>query len=176
VFCAWALVGFLCILVVYLEAYCAFLIIQFYLLIKKKMSNEVFQEVLPPPFEGHNCIDQDIAVINETVTLILPCNFDIELNVWTEIWVLNECGVETTWTKILTIRQIPVFLDLLQLREDGLVVLIDADQCLVLYDPRTQEARNLQIYEARSAQLVSYTESLVLLNGEGMDVLEQQAN
>jgi F-box interacting protein len=140
------------------------------------MSNEVFQEVLPPPFEGHNCIDQDIAVINETVTLILPCNFDIELNVWTEIWVLNECGVETTWTKILTIRQIPVFLDLLQLREDGLVVLIDADQCLVLYDPRTQEARNLQIYEARSAQLVSYTESLVLLNGEGMDVLEQQAN
>jgi hypothetical protein len=37
VFCARALVGFLCILFVYLEAYCAFLIIQFYLLIKKKL-------------------------------------------------------------------------------------------------------------------------------------------
>jgi hypothetical protein len=37
VFCARALVGFLCILFVYLEAYCAFLIIQFYLLIKKKI-------------------------------------------------------------------------------------------------------------------------------------------
>ncbi|KAE8021744.1 hypothetical protein FH972_007609 [Carpinus fangiana] len=135
------------------------------LLLSFDMSNEVFQEVLPPPSEGRNCIDQDIAVINETVTLILPCNFDIELKVWIEIWMLNECGVERTWTKILTIRQIPVFWDLIQLREDGLVVLIDEDQCLVLYDPRTQEARNLQIYEARSAQLVSYTESLVLLNG-----------
>jgi hypothetical protein len=146
------------------------------LLLSFDMSDEVFQEVLPPPFDVRNCIDQDIVVINETVTLILPCNFDIELNVWIEIWVLNECGVETTWTKILTIRQILVFWDLLQLREDGLVVLTDEDQCLVLYDPRTQEARNLQIYEARSAQLVSYTESLVLLNGEGMNVLEQQAN
>ncbi|KAE8021746.1 hypothetical protein FH972_007611 [Carpinus fangiana] len=135
------------------------------LLLSFDMSNEVFQEVLPPPPEGCNCIDQDIAVINETVTLILPCNFDIELKVWIEIWVLNECGVERTWTKILTIRQISVFWDLIQLREDGLVVLTEKDQCLVLYDPRTQEARNLQIYEARSAQLVSYTESLVLLNG-----------
>jgi hypothetical protein len=131
------------------------------------MSNEVFQEVLPPPSEGRKCIHQDIAIINETVTLILPCNIDIELKVWIEIWVLNECGVERTWTKILTIRQISVFWDLIQLREDGLVVLTDEGQCLVLYDPRTQEARNLQIYEARSAQLVSYTESLVLLNGQG---------
>jgi F-box interacting protein len=135
------------------------------LLFSFDMSNEVFQEVLPPPFDGRNCIHQDIAVINETVTLILPCNIDIELKVWIEIWVLNECGVERTWTKIFTIRQISVFWDLLQLREDGLVVLTDEDNCLVLYDPRTQEARNLQIYEARSAQLVSYTESLVLLNG-----------
>jgi hypothetical protein len=98
-----------------------------------------------------------------TVTLISPCG--IESKEWVEIWVLNECGVERTWTKIFTIRQIPGVWDLLQIRGDGLVVLTDEDQCLVLYDPRTQEARNLQIYEARSAQLVSYTESLVLLNG-----------
>jgi F-box interacting protein len=127
------------------------------------MSNEVFQEVLPPPSEGRNCTDQDIAVINETVTLILPCNS--ELKEWIEIWALNECGVERNWTKILTIRHIPVFWDLIQLREDGLVVLTDEDECLVLYDTRTQEARNLQIYEARFAQLFSYRESLVLLNG-----------
>ncbi|XP_059450699.1 F-box/kelch-repeat protein At3g23880-like isoform X1 [Corylus avellana] len=131
------------------------------LLLSFDMSNEVFQEVLPPPSEG-SC-SEDIAVINDSVTMILPCNS--ELKECIEIWVLNECGVERTWTKILTIRQIPVFWNLLQLREDGLVVLTDEDQCLVLYDPRTQEARNLQIYEARFAQLVSYTESLVRLNG-----------
>jgi F-box interacting protein len=133
------------------------------LLLSFDMSNEVFQEVLPPPPEG-GCIE-DIAVINDTVTLISPCG--IESKEWVEIWVLNECGVERTWTKIFTIRQIPGVWNLLQIRGDGLVVVTDVDQCLVLYDPRTQEARNLQIYEAGSAQLVSYTESLVLLNGEG---------
>jgi F-box interacting protein len=133
------------------------------LLLSFDMSNEVFQEVLPPPFEGRNCIDQDIAVINETVNLIFTCG--IESKEWVEIWVLNESGVERTWTKIFTIRQIPGVWDLLQIRGDGLVVVTEVDQCLVLYDPRTQEARNLQIYEARNAQLFSYTESLVLLNG-----------
>jgi hypothetical protein len=39
---------------------------------------------------------------------------------------------------------------------------------------RTKEQRDLQIYEAGFSQLVSYTESLVLLNGSG-NVLEQQA-
>jgi F-box interacting protein len=131
------------------------------LLLSFDMSNEEFQEVLPPPSEG-GCIE-DIAVINDSVTLILPCG--IESKEWVGIWVLNECGVERTWTKIFTIRQIPGVWDLLQIRGDGLVVGTGVDRCLVLYDPRTQEARNLQIYGARSAQLVSYTESLVLLNG-----------
>jgi hypothetical protein len=36
VFCAWALVGFLCILFVYLEAYCAFLINTILLTYQKK--------------------------------------------------------------------------------------------------------------------------------------------
>jgi hypothetical protein len=44
------------------------------------------------------------------------------------------------WTKTLTIiRQIPVFRNLLQLREDGLVVLTTDDEYFVLYDPITQE-------------------------------------
>jgi F-box interacting protein len=127
------------------------------------MSNEVFQELLPPPFERVSTWTEDVAVINDSVTLILPCG--IESKEWVGIWVLNECGVEMTWTKIFTIPEIPGVWDLLQIRGDGLVVGTGVDQCLVLYDTRTQEARNLQIYEARSAQLVSYTESLVLLNG-----------
>jgi F-box interacting protein len=133
------------------------------LLLSFDMSNEVFQEVLPPPFERVSTWTEDVAVINDSVTLISPCG--IASKEWVGIWVLNECGVERTWTKIFTIRQIPGVRDLLQIRGDGLVVVTDVDQCLVLYDTRTQEARNLQIYEAGSAQLVSYTESLVLLNG-----------
>jgi hypothetical protein len=90
-----------------------------------------------------------------------------------EIWVLNESGVERTWTPRFAIR-IPEDCHLIQLREDGLVVLTDEEQCLVLYDQRTEERRNLQIYEAGISQLVSYTESLILINGSG-NVLGQQA-
>jgi hypothetical protein len=45
----------------------------------------------------------------------------------------------------------------------------------ILYDPRTQELRDLGIYDTGFSQLVSYTESLVFLNGSG-NVLEQQAS
>jgi hypothetical protein len=91
------------------------------------------------------------------------------------IWVLNESGVERTWTKILTIGHLPPPLYLIQLREDGMVVLGDKDACLVLYDPRTQEMRDLGIDDNGCSQLISYTESLVFLNGSG-NVLEQQDN
>jgi F-box interacting protein len=136
------------------------------LLISFDMSNEVFKEVLllPPPTEGCNCIDQDIAIINDSVTLILKFPHDWKHSF--EIWVLNECGVERNWTKTLTIiRQIPVFRNLIQLREDGLVVLTTDDEHLVLYNPITQAEKCLQINGDGFAQLVSYTESLVLLNG-----------
>jgi F-box interacting protein len=136
------------------------------LLISFDMSNEVFKEflLLPPPTEGCNCIDQDIAIINDSVTLILKFPHDWKHTF--EIWVLNECGVERNWTKTLTIiRQIPVFRNLLQLREDGSVVLTTDDKDFILYDPIKQKETYLQINGDGFAQLVSYTESLVLLNG-----------
>ena len=53
----------------------------------------------------------------------------------------------------------------LQFRDDG----------LVLFDPRTGELKNLPIYDEGSEmfKLVSYRESLVLVNG-WRNVLEQQ--
>ncbi|XP_059449913.1 F-box/kelch-repeat protein At3g23880-like [Corylus avellana] len=134
------------------------------------MSNEVFQELLPPPTRGFYL--EGIAVFNDSVTLILPSGNLMEN--WIEIWVLNESGVESTWTPGFAIRHIPHYWCLIQLREDDSAVLTDEDDCLVLYHNGTQERRNLQIVEARPSQLVTYTESLILLNGSG-NVLEQQA-
>jgi F-box interacting protein len=135
------------------------------------MSNEVFQELLPPPRRGFYL--EDIAIINDSVTLILPSG-NIGEN-WIEIWVLNESGVESTWTPAgFAIRRIPFYWRLIQLREDDSAVLIDKDFCLVLYHYGTGERRNLQIVEAGLSQLVTYTESLTLLNGSG-NALEQQA-
>jgi F-box interacting protein len=130
------------------------------------MSTEVFQKVLLPPIEAS--LIEDFAVINDSVALILR-RYD-EFDYSFDIWVLNESGVERTWTKLLTIGRIPSCLsDLIQLREDGSVVLKDPNTGgLGLYDPRTQEVRDLRINGAGSChELFSYTESIVFLNGSG---------
>jgi F-box interacting protein len=136
------------------------------------MSNEVFQKVLLPPIEASLILD--FAVINDSLALILRC--DDELYYSFDIWVLNESGVERTWTKLLTIGRIPPWLwTLIQLREDGSVVLSDSNrEGLEFYDPRTQEVRDLRIDgTGYCSELVSYTESIVFLNGWG-DLLEHQ--
>ena len=137
-------------------------------LISFDMSNEVIQKVLLPPIEASSI--EDITAINDSLALIL--RRDDELDTSFDIWVLNESGVERTWTKLLTIGPIPPFFcdwDLTQLREDCSVVLSDPNVGgFALYDPRTQEFRNLRINETGScSQLISYTESIVFLNGSG---------
>jgi F-box interacting protein len=126
------------------------------------MSNEVFQVVLGPPSEGY--FSSEVAVVNDSVALISRCSSDWECEEWLEIWVLNESGVERPWTKISTIP-CPSYLNLIQLREDGSLVRSNDDGFFDLYDPRTQEWKPLQLNEAIFAQIVSYTESLVFLNG-----------
>ncbi|KAE8021692.1 hypothetical protein FH972_007562 [Carpinus fangiana] len=133
-------------------------------LISFDMSNEVFQKVLLPPIEASSI--EDIAVINDSLALILRSGDELDFSF--DIWMLNEPGVERTWTKLLTIGPIPPYLwDLTQLREDCSVVLSDPNEGgFALYDPRTQDVRDLRINEAGSrSQLTSYTESIVFLNG-----------
>ncbi|GLT72373.1 hypothetical protein SLA2020_443130 [Shorea laevis] len=78
------------------------------------MSNEVFLEELPPP-PAVGMTYGDIAVINDSLAVIYPYINDLGSDEWIEIWVLNESGVERTWTKILTIH-IPFCWRLIQLR------------------------------------------------------------
>ena len=126
-------------------------------LISFDMANEVFQALPLPPTEEYSC--GQIAVINESVALIR----ELEGGRY-EKWVLDDSGVERSWTKKLTMV-LPSLWHLTQLRGDDLVVLSDSDGCLVLYDPRTQQLWDLQISDAGFPQLFSYTESLVSLNG-----------
>ncbi|KAE8021742.1 hypothetical protein FH972_007607 [Carpinus fangiana] len=130
-------------------------------LISFDMRNEVFQKLLPHLRRGFFLHPEDIAVFNDSVTLIL--RYCCEVERWIDILVLNESGVESTWTRGFTIRRIPTFWRLIQLREDDSAVLTDGN-CLVLHHNGTEERRNLHILEARLSQLVTYTESLILLN------------
>jgi F-box interacting protein len=100
-------------------------------LISFDMSNEVFQELLPHPRRGFSFLyPEDIVVFNDSVTLILPYCCEVER--WIDIRVLNESGVESTCTPGFTIRRIPTFWRLIQLREDDSAVLTDGNGCLVL--------------------------------------------
>ncbi|XP_040997686.1 F-box/kelch-repeat protein At3g06240-like isoform X2 [Juglans microcarpa x Juglans regia] len=146
----------------YLNGFCYWLIFprrcdrEHNLLLSFDMSNEMFREIMLPDDVRSPA---DIAIINDSVAVIFPTSI-----------------VECSWTKLFTIA---VPSRPLQFRDDGLIVLNGghcvSDKCLVLFDPRTGELKNLPIYDEGSEmfKLVSYRESLVLVNG-WRNVLEQQ--
>ena len=71
-------------------------------------------------------------------------NLDIN---WFDIWVMSsEIGVERTWTKKFKVEGSGLEFDdrLLEIREDGLVILHKNDGSLAAYDRKTQELGNLQ--------------------------------
>ncbi|XP_035546488.1 F-box/kelch-repeat protein At3g06240-like [Juglans regia] len=149
------------------------------LLLSFDMSNEMFREIMLPDDDVGSLAD--IAIINDSVAVIFPTysnssRNDVGISMEYEIWVMNESIVECSWTKLFTIA---VPSRPLQFRDDGLIVLNGghcvSDKCLVLFDPRTGELKNLPIYDEGSETfvLVSYRESLVLVNG-WRNVLEQQ--
>ncbi|KAG2714283.1 hypothetical protein I3843_03G022300 [Carya illinoinensis] len=134
-----------------------------WLMLSFDMSNEVFQEIALPSLTERPSFEA-VAVINDSVALILAYN-DLATRFY-YICVMNESGEEKTWTLMFTIGPLLHFTRLIELRDDGFVLLRNKNGWLVLYDPITQEQRELPIY-GDSFQVVSYTETLVMLNGSG---------
>uniref|UniRef100_A0A7N2L6Q6 F-box associated beta-propeller type 1 domain-containing protein n=1 Tax=Quercus lobata TaxID=97700 RepID=A0A7N2L6Q6_QUELO len=129
------------------------------------MSNEDFQETLLPPIIKDPFSTDEIAIINDSVSLIVEY-FDVYIR-WYDIWVMRETAVERTWTKKFKICLHPIFDKMLEFREDGLVLFQDSDGWLVVNDRKTQEVRNIAKYEISDLShsiAVSYTETLVFLN------------
>ncbi|KAE8021691.1 hypothetical protein FH972_007561 [Carpinus fangiana] len=139
------------------------------ILLSFDMGNEMFQEIPSPPIEAYGL--GEVAVLNDYVAVILQCG---RLEESYEIWVLFE-----TWIKLSTIGPLPPHTwDLVELREDCMVVLSrkgTQDGGMVVYDPIRREVRLAQIFGASCTLLMSYKESLVLLNGWG-NLIEQQHN
>jgi F-box interacting protein len=139
------------------------------------MSNEVFQETPFPPLIERSPLFplfEDIAVINDSVALV-SVYYGREVKCY-DIWVMNECGVKGSWTKLFTFGPLPLISRLLELREGGLVLLRNENGWLVVFDPIKREQRDLGIY-GNSFQVVnSFTETLVLLNrSRECNVLQQ---
>nr|XP_023915171.1 F-box/kelch-repeat protein At3g06240-like [Quercus suber]POF07245.1 f-box/kelch-repeat protein [Quercus suber] len=138
------------------------------------MSNEVFLETpLPIVPCAFGFVGEDIAVINDSVSLIVEYrdtgNLDIN---WIDIWVMSsEIGVERTWTKKFKVEGSGLAFDdrLLEIREDGLVLLHKNDGSLAVYDRKTQELRKFAKYGNHfyESLAVTYTETLAFMNGGG---------
>ena len=95
-------------------------------------------------------LGEDIAVINDSVSLIVGyCDTrNLDIN-WFDIWVMSsEIGVERTWTKKFKVEGSGLAFDdrLLEIREDGLVLLHKNDGSLAVYDRKTQELRKFAKY------------------------------
>ncbi|KAE8124410.1 hypothetical protein FH972_019300 [Carpinus fangiana] len=134
-------------------------------------------DIFHPFLLSFDMSNEEIAVIHNCVALLLQCGNVFEKSL--DIWALSEFCGERCWIKIVTIEHIlPLLWDLTQLRDDGLIVLSNQDGGLELYDPRTQQLRDLGIGRESGdgfCQLVSYKDSLVFLNGS-RNVIEQQDN
>ena len=138
------------------------------------MSNEVFLETpLPTVPCALGSLKNDIAVINDSVSLIVGyCGTRNLRNGWFDIWVMSsEIGVERTWTKKFKVEGSGLeFADrLLEIREDGLVILHKIDGSMAVYDRKTQELRKFAKYgnHCYECLAVTYTETLVFMNGGG---------
>ncbi|KAK9284539.1 hypothetical protein L1049_023714 [Liquidambar formosana] len=84
-----------------------------------------------------------------------------------DIWVMKEYGALESWTNQFTFDQRVNFIfPLLGFMKNGEVVLKDDDGELVLYDPRVQQVKEIQIRGVQGSLdvLTYYMESLVCLN------------
>ena len=83
----------------------------------------------------------------------------------------SEIGVERTWTKKFKVEGSGLeFADrLLEIREDGLVILHKIDGSMAVYDRKTQELRKFAKYGNHFYEClaVTYTETLAFMNGGG---------
>ncbi|GAB4825292.1 hypothetical protein Ancab_008164 [Ancistrocladus abbreviatus] len=87
------------------------------------------------------------------------------------LWVMQEHGVERSWSRRFAVRSMGVQRWIRSLRKNGEVILVENGTKLVSYDPMTNQIRDFVIQvdgDLRAFHMKSYMESLVLL--DRMDV------
>ncbi|KAK4424533.1 F-box/kelch-repeat protein [Sesamum alatum] len=111
--------------------------------------------------------NKDVLVIlafhlgNETFQQIKLPNYDVD----EEDWLEYEYGVDSSWTKTLTITVDPgIFRPLVFTRDDEMIF-ADADQDLVVCHFDSSTAKIVRVEEKGYLNFATYVDSLVLLEG-----------
>ncbi|XP_038678541.1 F-box/kelch-repeat protein At3g06240-like isoform X2 [Tripterygium wilfordii] len=141
------------------------------LILSFDFADEVF-EVLPLPDPGEgiswNNYSWHLAIFNGCIAAVLYAWQDPEKCF--DLWVMTERGVKDSWVKQARIGPISGVDRPLEFWRNGGLFLKNSRGQLVLYDPSTQQLKNLQLPGPQGRlQVVTYVESLVPINGRRED-------
>ncbi|KAF5730188.1 F-box and associated interaction domains-containing protein putative isoform 1 [Tripterygium wilfordii] len=146
------------------------------LILSFDFADEVFDKV-PLPGVGvswGDCLPQ-LAIFNGLLALIRYIRGGPETLV--HIWVMSERGVKGSWVKQASIGLIPGVVRPLKFSRNGGFFLEDLEGQLSLYDPSSQQLKNLQLSGGEGLlQVINYVESLVPINDRREDEDEPSAH
>uniref|UniRef100_A0A5B6YQ60 F-box domain-containing protein n=1 Tax=Davidia involucrata TaxID=16924 RepID=A0A5B6YQ60_DAVIN len=131
------------------------------------LGDEVFREIAVPDSHGISFeINRKLSVLKESLSVIVYSTAE-EKNICFDIWVMNEYGVEESWTKQFTVGPLLTVSKPLGFWKNGEVIFNyeeNLNNVLFLYDPSAQEMKDFLTHGTEySYEVYNYVESLVLI-------------
>ena len=128
------------------------------------LSDEVFHMTTLPKFGAKT--DYDIFGFRGSLSVVYIELVDNKCCCF--IWVMKECGVVKSWTKLFTINLSGEFRSVLGFQKNGHIFMqagLGYDEWLSSYDPQSQQLKNLGSYGWLSKSCADYyVENVVLLD------------
>lgn len=132
------------------------------------MGNEVFRQVDVPDAKGsHFKYSKKLGVYNESIAIMYYPSYE-QFDRLIEIWVMKDHGVDEGWDKVLRIgRPFSSLWTPLGCWENGMVILQNDSQQLLLYDPNIDKAKVVSVAPSPRfyTSVATYLESLVPVDG-----------
>ncbi|KAI9087036.1 hypothetical protein K1719_030997 [Acacia pycnantha] len=120
-------------------------------------SKEVFGIIQGPPLVITPCPKVFLTVVNKSLVCVAT---HLNPKYCVDIWVMNQYGAESSWTKKFEIEPFPKLNSVLGFWGDNEMLVDDDTDQLILHDLQNQQRQRFQIYFQR-ARMMDYVESLV---------------
>lgn len=133
--------------------------------------NEVFHEItLPNVLADERLSNLYVTLYGESLG-VLQYDRDVESCC---VWVMSEYVVSGSWTKLFTVNPAGALMKIVGFRKNGDVLLALRNNDLVSYEPSSGQTKSLGVVgNIRSFYVDTYTETLLLLNGQSRFLEEE---
>lgn len=138
------------------------------------MGNEVFLQVDVPGAKDYHCkYSKKLGVYNESVAIMYYPSYEKDVR-FVELWVMKDHVVDECWVQVLRIGPFSTLWTPLGCWENGVVILQNHKDELLLYDPTIGKAEAVPTNGAPmfSTSIATYMESLVPVDGGNKDLKE----